>query len=262
MNMATPNHTSTDHLDDEQAWQALIHRDESFAPGFVTAVRTTGIYCRVTCPARRPRRENVRFYRTPGEAARAGFRACKRCRPDEADPSTISFAVVDCVLGKLLVARTERGICAIKLGDSESALEESLRRDFPLAKIEAAPAQLAGVNRRVAAVAAGADSGTDLPLDVRATDFQWRVWRALRQIPIGQTRTYGEIAEAIGKPRAVRAVGRACASNPVALLIPCHRVVRAGGSQGCYRWGASRKGALLAREAESVGSDLRLAVAS
>src|SRR5207245_10568123 len=142
------------------------------------------------------------------------------------------------------------------------ALSQWLRDELPLAEIEAAPERLTAVCRRVAEAAAGAEVAHDLPLDVRATDFQWRVWRALRQIPPGQTRSYGEVAEMIEQPRAVRAVARACATNPVALVIPCHRVVRADGTPGGYRWGAARKNALLLRESDRADSERRLPKAS
>lgn len=160
----------------------------------------------------------------------------------------ISFTIVDCAIGRLLVARTERGICGIAVGDSDAMLEEWLRTEYPLAEVEASPADVREVCERVAAIAAGEDDGEELPLDVRATAFQWRVWRALRRIPSGETRSYSEVAEMIGAPRARRAVARACATNPVALVIPCHRVVRADGSLGGYGWGPERKQVLLDSE--------------
>jgi AraC family transcriptional regulator, regulatory protein of adaptative response / methylated-DNA-[protein]-cysteine methyltransferase len=160
----------------------------------------------------------------------------------------IRFAAVACPLGQLLVADTGRGICAIKMGADARALERELRKEFPAATI---CEDAGGLKRAVGAVLAhleGREPALALPLDVRATAFQWQVWRELVAIPCGETRSYREVAEAIGRPRAARAVARACASNPVALAIPCHRVVPATGGIGGYRWGAARKKALLGRE--------------
>ncbi len=153
-----------------------------------------------------------------------------------------------CPLGRLLVAATPRGVCAIKMGASDAALERELRREFPAATIRPDTGRLSQHVRKVLAHLEGRRPALELPLDVQATAFQWQVWRQLVAIPRGATRSYGEIAAAIGRPRAARAVARACASNPVALAIPCHRVVPAGGGTGGYRWGAERKKALLGRE--------------
>jgi AraC family transcriptional regulator of adaptative response/methylated-DNA-[protein]-cysteine methyltransferase len=166
--------------------------------------------------------------------------------------ATISCSTVDSRLGKLLVAQTERGVCAVTLGDSTAALERALRQEFPRAEIGPSTERTRALCQRLAAWAAHPATTTlNLPLDVRATAFQWRVWRALRAIPPGQAFSYGEVAAAIGQPTAARAVASACASNPVALVIPCHRVVRADGTPGGYRWGVERKQQLLA--AESAG---------
>jgi AraC family transcriptional regulator of adaptative response/methylated-DNA-[protein]-cysteine methyltransferase len=339
---------------DEPRWAAVLGRDASAS--FVYGVASTGVYCRPACPSRRPLRKNVTFYATSQAAENAGYRACKRCRPNDAAPATqaagamctllesrdappslgelaahvglspahahrvfvratgltprayreglvrarvqaslrtsgsvsetafaagfsgpsrfyahaarnlgmapaqfragghglaIRFAVGACSLGAVLVASTVRGICAVLLGDDPAALATDLARRFPRAELEAAETAF---ETSVAAVVAIIDAqpGTAmdaLPLDVQGTVFQERVWRALREIPPGTTNTYAQLAEAIGAPRSIRAVARACANNPVAVLVPCHRVVRSNGELAGYRWGLARKRALLTREA-------------
>jgi AraC family transcriptional regulator of adaptative response/methylated-DNA-[protein]-cysteine methyltransferase len=161
---------------------------------------------------------------------------------------TIHYAVVPVSLGLLLVAVTERGICSVSLGDDEPSLVAALRADCPASELVRASDARDRLVDSVVAHIEGKSSATDLPLDVRATAFQWQVWRALQRIPEGATRTYQEIARELGQPSAARAVARACASNRVAVLIPCHRVVRGDGGLGGYRWGVARKAALLARE--------------
>ena len=320
---------------------------------FVFAVRTTGIYCRPSCPSRRPRRDSVEFFAGPDEAERAGYRACLRCKPtevssqaqyvararrllDNADggvtlaqlsrrvglspfhlqrlfkratglspreyqsarrmqqvksglrqgndvttalydagfgsPSrlyenasqqlgmtpgeyrrggegaNISFAITPTSLGWLLAAATERGLCAVRFGDNAVALERDLRGEFHAATLGRDDAGMRRYVDPLLAVIRGENTTVDLPLDVRATAFQRKVWEKLRQIPRGQTRSYSQIARAIGRPRAVRAVARACAANPVALAVPCHRVVRKDGDRGGYRWGMERKEKLLDSE--------------
>ncbi|GBD16380.1 Bifunctional transcriptional activator/DNA repair enzyme Ada [bacterium HR26] len=343
-----------DMIDQACLWRAVLERDRRFDGQFVFAVRTTGVYCRPSCPARRPRREHVVFFTCPEEAEHAGFRPCRRCHPHRARPpepnrelvervcraleewegelpslkelaqqfavspfhlhrtfkritgvtprqyadarrqerfrhelrnggsvsgalydagygassslyegvdmtlgmtpgtyrrggrgATILYTLVPCPLGYLLVAATERGICAVRLGDTESELEDGLRREFPAARLERDEATLGRWVRELLDYLEGNQPHLDLPLDVRATAFQRRVWEALRAIPRGSTRSYREIAEAIGQPTAARAVARACAANPVALVVPCHRVVREDGGLGGYRWGIERKRALL-----------------
>jgi AraC family transcriptional regulator, regulatory protein of adaptative response / methylated-DNA-[protein]-cysteine methyltransferase len=165
---------------------------------------------------------------------------------------SIRFAIVDCPLGRLLVGATMRGVCAVAMGSSDADLEDGLEREYPAAAITRDTEAIAGVTRQVLDHLAGRLPRLDLPLDVQATAFQWQVWTALGAIPYGETRSYGEIAAAVGRPRAARAVARACAANPVALAIPCHRVVPAAGGNGGYRWGAARKKALLARERPPV----------
>jgi AraC family transcriptional regulator of adaptative response/methylated-DNA-[protein]-cysteine methyltransferase len=346
------------------AWAAVLARDASWDGRLVYAVSSTGVYCRPSCPSRRPRRERVAFFATPAAAEAAGFRACRRCRPTEtgegpaarqvaaareylADhldetvtlerlgeevglsphhlqrtfkrllgltpkdyvlalraerlkqrlkegddvttatyeagygagsrlyeqsnarlgmtPGTfrrggrgarIRYAVVASPAGRLLVAATERGICAVRLGDDDAALAAGLRDDYPQATIERAAGD-DPIGGWVEAIAASVDAAppdgpgkalAGLPLDVRATAFEWRVWRELQRIPRGATRSYGEVAAAVGAPRGARAVARACAANRLALVIPCHRVVRADGAPSGYRWGAERKSRLLAAE--------------
>ena len=348
------------YLNAEAQWEAVVRHDRTTDGLFVYAVRSTGVYCRPSCPSRRPRRDRVAFFDAPAAARDAGFRACKRCKPDavvaavdpwvekirracvylanvEGHPAlatlaarlggspyhlqrnfkrlvgvtpreyadacrlrkvkrhlreggdvtgamldagygsssrfyeravpklgmppsvyrrggagmTIRFAIVEspnASLGRLLVAATERGVCAVAMAASDGDLMQLLARDYPAASIVADPGALGEWTRAILAHLAGEQPRLDLPLYVQATAFQWRVWQALAAIPYGETRTYGDVATAIGRPRAVRAVARACASNPVALAIPCHRVVPAAGGVGGYRWGAARKKALLARE--------------
>ncbi len=165
---------------------------------------------------------------------------------------TVHYTVVPVSLGLLLVAVTERGICGVSLGDSESSLVAALRAELPAAELVRTTDARDRLVDSVVAHVEGQSSADELPLDVRATAFQWQVWRALQRIPEGATRTYQEIARELGQPSAARAVARACASNRVAILIPCHRVVRGDGGLGGYRWGVARKAALLAREGASA----------
>jgi AraC family transcriptional regulator of adaptative response/methylated-DNA-[protein]-cysteine methyltransferase len=350
--------------DPETAWNAVVERDGRFDGRFVYAVESTGVYCRPTCPSRRPRRSNVRFFAVPGEAERAGFRACRRCRPGETSRQAeavqracgyleshldeaptlddlarevgmspwhlhrtfkaalglspkqyaarlragrfkdelrggesvagatygagygsssrlyekagenlgmtpgayrrggrgmhIRYTLADSPFGRLLVGATDRGICAVSLGDGDRTdedgpLEAALRREYPNAGIERDDEALRPWLDAVLPALDGPLESTgarELPLDLQATAFQWRVWRALQEIPRGETRSYGEVAAALGQPTAARAVAQACASNRVALVVPCHRVVRGDGDPGGYRWGAERKRRILAREAE------------
>src|SRR6266576_3403655 len=207
-------------LTPERRWRIVLARDRRYDGAFVYAVRSTGIYFRPSCPNRRPRRAQVAFFPVPEAAELAGFRPCRRCRPGEAAAPDPGVPLVRTVC-RLIDAHPDR------------------------------PASLADLSAQAATVAAllryldGRAEPLDLPLDVRATAFQRRVWEALRRIPYGATRSYAEIARTIGKPSATRAVARACATNPAALVIPCHRVVRADGGLGGYRWGVARKRALL-----------------
>ena len=204
------------------------------------SVRTTGVYCRPSCAAR-PKMENVGFHATAAQAERAGFRPCKRCRPDR---ETIAAAFAQTSLGMTMVARSAKGVCAILFGQSRAALERDLRKRFPDAVImdkgDPDAQTIAFVEARDGAAPA---------LDMRGTQFQTRVWRSLQRIPAGKTVSYAQVAKALGSPRAVRAVAQACAANPLAIAVPCHRVVRSDGGLSGYRWGTERKKQLLAREA-------------
>ena len=302
---------------DDERWQAVMDRDARAEGVFVYAVRTTGVYCRTTCPARRPLRRNVVFHASMDEAERAGFRPCRRCRPaDEALSSrharviayacrtieeaetvptltelataaemspfhfhrlfvaqtgvtpqeyarvkrlpdgtaqrhcteAIRFAMGECWLGSLLVAASDRGVCTILLGDDPEELLHDLERRFPTAELVGGDAAFETHVARVAAFVAEPSAGLDLPLDIRGTAFQLRVWQVLRKVPAGSTVSYRELAERLGRPQSTRAVATACAANPLAVAIPCHRVIRTDGSLSGYRWGIERKRELLERE--------------
>lgn len=358
--MTTLDSDEIDSIGDDARWDAVQRRDAGADGSFYYSVRTTGVYCRPSCPSRGAKRANVAFHASSQAAEAAGFRPCLRCAPhlpplaerqadavaracrlieeseDEPDldalaqaagmsrfhfhrvfkartgitpkayaaarrgarvrqelaegasvtdalygagygssgrfyaasnevlgmqPSnyraggqgeTIRFAVAECSLGAILVAATERGICAILIGDQPEPLLEDLQARFPRAELRGAEE---GFERTVALVIGLVEEprigpSLDLPLDVRGTAFQQRVWQALRAIPPGQTVTYAELAERVGLPDGARAVAGACAANPVAVAIPCHRVVRTGGALSGYRWGIERKRALLEREAQ------------
>jgi AraC family transcriptional regulator of adaptative response/methylated-DNA-[protein]-cysteine methyltransferase len=343
----------------DERWEAVVRRDRAADGTFYYSVRTTGVYCRPSCAARLPRRENVRFHETRDEAEAAGFRPCKRCRPNEpalaeqraaavakacrlietaeempnlealakaagmsryhfhrvfktvtgvtpkayavqrraqrmqdelgrsatvteaiygagfnsngrfyatssdmlgmtptdfrsgGKGAVIRFAVGESSLGPILVAATEKGVCAILLGDDPDALVREVQDRFPRARLIGGDAAFEQWVAKVVGLVETPGVGLDLPLDIRGTAFQRRVWQALRDIPAGTTATYTEIAERIGAPKAVRAVAGACAANAIAIAIPCHRVVRTDGSLAGYAWGVERKRALLNREARS-----------
>jgi AraC family transcriptional regulator of adaptative response/methylated-DNA-[protein]-cysteine methyltransferase len=226
----------------------MITKDE----GFFYSVKTTGVYCRPSCPSRRPKPENVAFHATASDAERAGFRACKRCKPDQlsmANETEIRFAVGECSLGSILVAATDRGVCAILLGEDPDALARDLQDRFPKTHLIAGDSAFEKLVATVVGLIEAPSRGLNLPLDVRGTAFQQRVWQALRSIPPGKTASYTEIAKRIGLPKSVRAVAQACGANALAVAIPCHRVVRNDGALSGYRWGVERKRALLQREA-------------
>lgn len=355
---AKPNPPTTPAaaMEDDARWQAVLARNARCDGLFVFAVATTGIYCRPSCPARRPRRENVTFHATPADARAHGFRPCKRCTPDDGAPQqrlidhiahacrmieheseppklaalartaglspfhfqrtfkwvtgltpkayaaavraarmrrlldkarnvteaaheagfssnsrfyaaqqsilgmsarsyrkrgmgeTIRHATAASSLGVVLVAATQTGVCAILLGDTASALEHDLTGRFPNAKLVPAERTFVSTLAAVVAHVETPNSGLDLPLDLRGTAFQHRVWQALTRIPPGETRSYGALAAELGMPGSARAVARACAQNPLAVAVPCHRVVGADGAINGYRWGVERKRALLERE--------------
>ena len=341
---------------DRDRWEAILLRDPKANNQFVYGVTTTGIYCRPSCPARRPLPKHVRYFDTAAAAEKAGFRPCRRCHPQHdraANPAaglvaaacrmlansdaapklealasqahlspshfhrlfkrevgltpkgyavalrtqrvrdqlsrgskvttaiyhagfnsngrfyaasakilgmkpkqftaggadaTIRFAVGQCSLGAILVAASATGVCAITLGDDPEFLLRDLQDRFPAAHLVGADRAFEQVVARVVAFVEAPTIGLDLPLDIRGTAFQQRVWQELMRIPCGQTRSYAEIAARLGKPNAVRAVAGACAANHIAVAIPCHRVVRTGGSLSGYRWGVARKARLLDSE--------------
>ena len=160
----------------------------------------------------------------------------------------ISYSMIDSPIGEVLVAATNEGVCSVKIGNSESSLVDDLRREYPAADFTANQKPRNEWVKAIAKHLRGDSPALDLPIDVQATAFQWKVWRALQQIPYGETRAYAAVAKSIGKPKAVRAVASACANNPVAIVVPCHRVVPTAGGTGKYRWGAERKARLLERE--------------
>lgn len=349
----------TAYRTDSDRWDAVTRRDAQADGAFFYAVATTGVFCRPSCASRLPRRENVAFYDTAEAACAAGFRPCKRCRPDglprdmaiveracaalDADPQArltlaqlseavhvspfhlqrlfkrivgvspreyqaarrgarlrdalqrgeavtraaldagfnspsrlydsvagelgmapsayrkhgeglrVHFACAPTALGPVLVAATDRGICRIAFGDERAELVQALHQAFVKADLVEDAARLAPFVEQIDAYLRGRRETFDLPLDVSTTAFRQRVWDALRRIPYGETRSYTQIAESLGSPRAVRAVASACASNPVALAIPCHRVVQKGGALAGYRWGLARKAALLDAESRHEG---------
>jgi len=349
---------------DDRRWQAVVDRDRTLDGTFVFGVSSTGIFCRPSCPAKRPRRENVSFFDHALEAEQAGYRACLRCRPKAVDGNPqsalvramcryieqhiedrltlsllakefrrssfhlqrtfksvlgvspkayidacrlrqvkqnlqaghsvttalyaagygsssrlyertatqlgmtpekyrrgavaavvrytiVRYTIAGSPLGRMLIAATDKGICAIQFGDSDEQLQQGLMREFPFAARRRDDAAMAEWRVNLTRLMDGRETNPSLPLDIRATAFQRRVWEALQKIPRGETRSYSAVAKKIGMPKATRAVARACATNPVAVAIPCHRVVRQDGELGGYRWGMSRKEHLLAMEKET-----------
>lgn len=342
---------------EEELWNAVVSKDAGFDGQFVFAVSSTGIYCRPSCPSRRPRRENVSFFQLPEAAEQAGFRSCRRCHPrnaraiepsvemaqqvcrliedNQGEPVTlaslseqigvssfhlqrtfksvmgvspsqyaegcrinrfkqsvrdgeaitnaiydagygsssrlyetaasqlgmtpatygkggrgavINYAIVECSLGRLLVAATSKGLCSVKLGNSDEELKTDLVNEFPAAEIRRDEKPLGAWLQAVVDYLGQKSPHIDLPLDIRATAFQRQVWEQLCAIPYGETYSYSDVAKALGQQKAVRAVARACATNPVALVIPCHRVIREDKTLGGYRWGLERKKRLLEDE--------------
>jgi AraC family transcriptional regulator of adaptative response/methylated-DNA-[protein]-cysteine methyltransferase len=346
--------------DDESRWQSLVDRNPAADGEFVYSVKSTGVYCRPTCPSRLALRENIRFHATCEEAEAAGFRACKRCKPagesiaehqssivaracriieeseeipnlddlarsvgmssyhfhrvfkaqtgltprgyavahrtrrvrdeltrretvteaiygagfnsnsrfyessdevlgmtprtfrDGGTGTTIRFAIGESWLGPILVASSEKGVCAILLGEDPEELVRDLQDRFPKAELIGGDEDFEQLVARVVGFVENPSSGLDLPLDIRGTAFQQRVWEALRQIPAGSTASYAEIAERIGQPKSVRAVAQACGANHLAVAVPCHRVVRTDGALSGYRWGVERKARLLRREQGTI----------
>ena len=253
----------------DHAWEAVLNRDRRGDGRFVYAVSSTHVYCRPSCPSRRPARNHVTFFDSAQLADSAGYRACLRCRPqssagseaeerverarryldDHAEEAImLRYTTVPTVVGRMLIAVAEQGIAAVSLGETEAGLVTLLHHDYPKAVLRRDRKALKKHVSRLLQCLNGSVVVDRLPLDVKATAFQRRVWQALQQIPRGQTRSYQEIARAIGQATAARAVARACAGNPVAVAIPCHRVVRGNGHLAGYRWGLERKQRLLALE--------------
>ncbi len=235
-------------------WRAVVARDKSADGTFYYSVRTTGVYCRPSCAARLANPKNVSFHLAREEAERAGFRACKRCKPDRKDvqplraTDEIQFAVSASSYGPILVGQSPRGVCAVLFGSDHDALLHDLQWRFPGVMLGEGGDKVKALAARVVAYVEAPGGRPDVPLDVRGTEFQRAVWQALLEIPAGSTASYTDVARRIGVPKAARAVAQACAANNLAVLIPCHRVVRSDGALSGYRWGVERKRALLERE--------------
>lgn len=239
--------TAPTYLDDDARWDAMRAKDRAAEGAFYIGVRTTGVYCVASCGGR-PLRKNVAFYATRETCRAAGLRACLRCKPDM-ERETLRWAVGETSLGLALVARSDAGLRLVTLGDDAEALRTDLEKRFKHARIVPDAQGLAGDLKAVADVVEHPDHRLELPIDARGTELQKAVWAALREIPAGRTASYADIAKAIGRPSAFRAVAQACGANPLAVITPCHRVVRSDGGLSGYRWGVERKAALLAREA-------------
>jgi len=259
MNTITRTQLATATQNDPR-WASVVSREAQADGHFYYSVASSGVYCRPSCAARLARPENVRFHASTQAAEQAGFRACKRCKPDRyaagveqasQTPQKIVFSIGVSAVGRVLVARSERSVCAILLGDDDSALIGELQQRFANSELTRDDAGLQRVLAQVAGFVDLPRGDLDLPLDAHGSDFQQRVWQALRSIPVGATASYTDIAQRIGSPHAVRAVAAACAANPLAVVIPCHRVIKRDGSLSGFRWGVERKRALLAREAQA-----------
>jgi AraC family transcriptional regulator of adaptative response/methylated-DNA-[protein]-cysteine methyltransferase len=239
--------TTSVYPNDDARWEAMRAKDRAAEGAFYIGVHTTGVYCVARCGGR-PLRKNVAFYETRAQARAAGLRACLRCKPDM-DRETLRWSGIETGLGLALVARSDAGLRLVTLGDEVDALRSDLEKRFKYARIVRDDTGLVAELRAVADLIDHPGRRPPLPIDARGTDLQKAVWAALREIPTGQTASYADIAKAIGRPSAARAVAQACAANPLAVITPCHRVVRADGGLSGYRWGVERKAALLAREA-------------
>lgn len=243
--------TASAYPTDDARWDAMRAKDRAAEGAFYIGVRTTGVYCVASCGGR-PLRKNVAFYATREDARAAGLRACLRCKPD-LNRETLRWAIGETSLGLALVARADAGLRLVTLGDDAETLRADLEKRFKHARIvrdaEGLTADLATVAELVDHPGQKPSGRPDLPIDAQGTDLQKAVWAALREIPAGQTASYADIAKAIGRPSAFRAVAQACGANPLAVITPCHRVIRADGGLSGYRWGVERKRALLAREA-------------
>src|SRR5450755_1299995 len=350
---------STENEIKQRRWQAVVDRDTSLDGAFVFGVSSTGIFCRPSCPAKRPRPANVSFFDHALQAEQAGYRACLRCRPKAVDgnpqsalvramcryieqhledrltlsllakefrlspfhlqrtfksalgvspkayidacrlrqvkqnlqaghdvttalyaagygsssrlyertaaqlgmtpekyrrgavAAVVRYTIASSPLGRMLIAATDKGICAIQFANSDQQLQQGLMREFPFAVRRRDDAAMAPWRENLTRLMEGREANPSLPLDIRATAFQRRLWEALQKIPRGETRSYSAVAKKIGMPTASRAVARACATNRIAIAIPCHRVVRQDGDLGGYRWGIERKEQLLSMEKEA-----------
>ena len=233
-------------------WRAVVMRDKSADGTFYYSVKTTSVYCRPSCASRLANPKNVSFHLTREAAERAGFRPCKRCKPDRNDvqPATdeIQFTVSESSFGPMLVGQSRKGVCAVLFDSDRDALLHDLQGRFPGVMLVNGDDKVEALAARVVAYVESPGGSADVPLDMGGTEFQRKVWQALREIPAGSTLSYTDVARRIGRPKAARAVAQACAANNLAVLIPCHRVVRSDGALSGYRWGVERKRALLDRE--------------
>ncbi len=239
-------------IERDSRWLALSARDRAADGRFIYSVKTTGVYCRPSCAARRPLPRNVDFHATPDDAERAGFRACRRCHPRRDNVrQTIRFAIGDSSLGLVLVAQGDAGLRAVLFGDDADVLVRDLQSRLPGAALAVDTGGVQAVLEAVVDCIEAPHLGFGVPVDLQGTPFQVKVWQALRRIPEGSTVSYGELARRLGMPDSARAVAAACAANPLAVVVPCHRVVAADGGLSGYRWGVARKRALLQREAHA-----------
>ncbi|RDY66790.1 bifunctional transcriptional activator/DNA repair enzyme AdaA [Lysobacter soli] len=239
-------------IERDPRWLALCARDRAADGRFIYSVKTTGVYCRPSCAARRPLPRNVDFHATPDDAERAGFRACRRCHPRRDNVrQTIRFAIGDSSLGLVLVAQGDAGLRAVLFGDDADVLVRDLQSRLPGAALAVDTGGVQAVLEAVVDCIEAPHLGFGVPVDLQGTPFQVKVWQALRRIPEGSTVSYGELARRLGMPDSARAVAAACAANPLAVVVPCHRVVAADGGLSGYRWGVARKRALLQREAHA-----------
>jgi len=238
-------------------WKAVVARDAAADGTFYYSVGTTGVYCFPSCAARLAKPENVRFHTTREEAEHAGFRPCKRCKPDRRERQRVDareeirFAIGESAVGDVLVAQSAKGISAVLLGDDRDELRRDLEQRFPDAALIEGGRELEALAEEVIGFVEVPTRGLEVSVDMRGTEFQHKVWNALRQIPAGSTVSYTEIARQIGMPNSARAVAQACAANALAVVVPCHRVVTSDGKLSGYRWGVQRKQSLLEREAAS-----------
>lgn len=237
---------------DDLYWQAVLGNDRAFDGRFVYVVKTYGVYCRPSCPSRPPKRVNTAFYADPAAAEAAGYRACKRCggvpAPLKPEQEAVGYHIAETALGHCLIGIGPRAVMSVELGDDPVSMADGFRAVYKNAFLLPSDHGAFGLLRQVEKIVSDPRQPHALPLDVQGTKFQKRVWNALRTIPAGQTVTYANLARAIGRPGAARAVGAACGANRLAVLIPCHRVVRADGGQSGFRWGPERKRRLLEME--------------